>query len=54
MRLEKELFIIFLTINPVSGIWNLAIDFVSYEHSSASFYEQGIIKDFEPKHYESL
>ncbi len=40
--------------NPVSGIWNLAADFVSYEHSSASFYEEGIIKHFEPKHYKSL
>ncbi|CAN5222740.1 hypothetical protein BH20BAC1_BH20BAC1_26270 [soil metagenome] len=40
--------------NPVSGIWNLAADFVSYEHSSASFYEEGIVKHFEPKHYKSL
>ncbi len=40
--------------NPVSGIWNLAADFVSYEHSSASFYEEGIIKHFEPKQYKSL
>ena len=25
--------------NPVSGKWNLAEDFASYEHSSAAFYE---------------
>ncbi len=37
--------------NPVSGKWNLTADFVSYEHSSASFYEEGTIKHFEPKHY---
>jgi hypothetical protein len=40
--------------NPVSGKWNPAADFVSYEHSSASFYEDGVIKHFEPKHYKSL
>ena len=40
--------------NPVSVKWNLATDFVSYEHSSASFYEEGIIKHFEPKHYKTL
>ena len=40
--------------NPVSGKWNLSADFVSYEHSSASFYEDGVIKHFKPKHYKSL
>ena len=40
--------------DPVSGKWNLAADFVSYEHSSASFYEQEIIKHFKPKDYNSL
>ncbi len=40
--------------NPVSGKWNLAADFVSYEHSSTSFCEEGTIKHFEPKHYKSL
>ena len=40
--------------NPVSGIWNLTADFVSYEHSSPSFYEEGTIKHFVPKHYKNL
>ncbi len=40
--------------NPVSGKWNLSADFVSYEHSSAAFYEDGVLKHFEPKHYKSL
>jgi len=40
--------------NPVSGIWNLAIDFVSYEHSSASFYEDGVVRNFAPKHFKDL
>ncbi len=40
--------------NPLSGKWNLSADFVSYEHSSASFYEDGVIKHFKPKHYKSL
>ncbi|HEV8083214.1 MAG TPA: hypothetical protein VGP55_08445 [Chitinophagaceae bacterium] len=44
----------YIHYNSVSGIWNLAEDFVSYEHRSASFYEEGIIKHFEPKHYKSL
>ena len=30
--------------NPVSGKWNLANDFTEYEHSSASFYENGTKK----------
>ncbi|MFM9911470.1 MAG: transposase [Chitinophagaceae bacterium] len=28
--------------NPTSGKWMLAEDFLSYEHSSAAFYEEGI------------
>ena len=40
--------------NPVKGKWNLAKDFVSYEHSSASFYEEGIAMHFVPKHYKDL
>lgn len=34
--------------NPISGRWNLAKDFIEYEHSSASFYETGIIKNYDP------
>jgi putative transposase len=37
--------------NPISGKWNLAKDITEYEHSSASFYELGIIKRFKPTHY---
>jgi hypothetical protein len=44
----------YIHYNPVTGKWNIATDFVSYEHSSASFYEERIIKHFEPKHYKSL
>lgn len=40
--------------NPVSGKWNLAKDFVSYVHSSASFYESGIAQLFLPAHYRDL
>ncbi len=40
--------------NPVTGKWKLAKDFVSYEHSSASFYEDGIARHFIPKHYKDL
>lgn len=40
--------------NPVSKKWNLAKDFVSYEHSSASFYDLGIIQHFLPVHYRDL
>ncbi|MDQ6845520.1 MAG: hypothetical protein M3Z92_14425 [Bacteroidota bacterium] len=32
----------------------IAIGFVSYEHSSASFYEDGIARHFIPKHYKDL
>ena len=40
--------------NPVSGKWNLAKDFISYEHSSASFYEENIIRHFAPKHFRDI
>ena len=40
--------------NPVSGNWRLAADIVSYEHSSASYYEEGIIRHFKPKHFKDL
>ncbi len=44
----------YIHYNPVTGKWNLAKDFVSYQHSSASFYEEGIAKYFIPKHYKDL
>jgi hypothetical protein len=40
--------------NPVKGKWTLAKDNVSYEHSSASFYEINAVKHFSPKHYKDL
>ena len=40
--------------NPVSGKWNLVNDFTDYEHSSASFYETGVVKHFTPLHYMSI
>ena len=44
----------YIHYNPVTGKWKLAKDFVSYEHSSASFYEDGVVRDFEPKHFKHL
>ena len=40
--------------NPVTGKWMLAKDFVTYEHSSASFYEIQLIQHFKPMHYLDL
>ena len=34
--------------NPVSGKWQLVIDYTDYDHSSASFYELGVIKKYMP------
>ncbi len=39
--------------NPVSGKWQLAEHPAAYEHSSASFYELGVTKYFEPRHFNS-
>ncbi len=40
--------------NPVRGKWNLTKDSVSYEFSSASFYELGISQHFFPTHHKDL
>jgi hypothetical protein len=40
--------------NPVSGKWNLAEDYTLYEHSSASFYEDGTIQHFKTKNFGDL
>ena len=40
--------------NPVSGKWKLVIDYTDYEHSSASFYETGKVKCYEPFDYRLL
>ncbi len=44
----------YIHYNPVTGKWKLAKDFVSYEHSSASFYEEAVTRYFEPKHFKDL
>jgi REP element-mobilizing transposase RayT len=41
----------YIHYNPVTGKWRLVPDFISYKHSSASFYEKGVIGHFKPKHY---
>ena len=41
----------YIHFNPVTGKWNLASDYTLYDHSSASFYENGVSKFFIPKHY---
>jgi len=37
--------------NPVSGKWKLVDDYVSYDHSSAGFYELGETTNYPVKHY---
>ncbi len=44
----------YIHLNPVSGKWSLVIDFVDYLHSSASFYEIGVVNFFEPIHFNEL
>ena len=40
--------------NPASGKWNLVEDFATYAHSSAGFYERGMVGNFEVTHYKDL
>ncbi len=40
--------------NPVSGKWRLSADYIEYSHSSASFYETGEAKHYEPFDYRLL
>ena len=40
--------------NPVSGKWNLVNDHADYEHSSASFYNPGIVKRYQPFDFRTL
>ena len=44
----------YIHMNPVSGKWNLAADFIAYRHSSASFYERQQVQYFKPLHYMDL
>ena len=34
--------------NPVSDKWNLVNDYTDYKHSSASFYDLGIVRAYKP------
>lgn len=38
----------YIHYNPVRGKWNLVNDYTDYEHSSASFYELGKVKSYQP------
>jgi putative transposase len=38
----------YIHLNPVSGKWQLVNDFTEYGHSSASFYETGEVRKYEP------
>jgi len=40
--------------NPVNGKWKLVIDYTDYEHSSASFYETGVVSEYKPFDYRLL
>jgi REP element-mobilizing transposase RayT len=40
--------------NPITGKWKLAEDFLKYEHSSASFYEDETACHFKPDHYKDI
>jgi hypothetical protein len=44
----------YIHLNPVRGKWRLVEDYRDYVHSSASFYELGMVKLFEPVHFKSL
>ena len=45
----------YIHFNPVSGKWNLTVEFTDYYHSSASFYETNIIHpEVEIQHYIDL
>ena len=40
--------------NPLKGKWSLAEVFTDYEHSSASFYEFEVVKNFKPLHFREV
>ena len=39
---------LFRPLFPVSGKWNLVNDYTDYEHISASFYEIGVVRSYQP------
>lgn len=53
---EKFLYqkVYYIHVNPVSKKWQLATDYIEYEHSSASFYETGEVRHFRPLHFQEL
>ena len=44
----------YIHLNPVRGKWQLVNDYTEYEHSSASFYETGKVKNYEPYDFRLL
>jgi len=44
----------YINRNPVSGKWKLVIDYRDYEHSSASFYQTGVVRQNEHFDYRLL
>ena len=44
----------YIHCNPVRGRWSLAKEYTEYEHSSASCYETGKIKNYEPFDFRKL
>ena len=44
----------YIHYNPVRGKWMLAADWVTYPHSSASFYATGLVQHFKPVHYADI
>lgn len=38
----------YIHLNPVRGKWDLVNDLTEYEHSSASYYETGEVKNYAP------
>ena len=44
----------YIHLNPVRGKWRLVDDYRDYEHSSASFYELGIVKHFRPFDFRTM
>jgi REP element-mobilizing transposase RayT len=44
----------YIHYNPISGNWNLVDNYTDYEHSSASFYELGIAKGYQPFDFRTL
>ena len=44
----------YIHYNPVRGKWRLVDYFADYEHSSASYYESGVVKHFMPYDYRML